>query len=87
MASLPSPSSLTLTSFKVALDLYPSIVEKVYKSKLKDAKKIDEALKRDRWRFEELPASIAAIKKGKPDKVRKVTSEDHLSKETVEKLV
>lgn len=87
MSSLPPPSSITPSVFKVALELYPSIAEKAYKSKLKDSKRVNEALERDRWRFEELPASIAAMKKGKPDKAGKPKSEAQMSKETVERLV
>lgn len=82
MSSLPSPSSITLSAFKAALELYPSIAEKVYRSKLKDSKRISEALERDRWRFEELPVSVAAMEKGKPNKAGA-----HMSKETVERLV
>ncbi|KEF56212.1 uncharacterized protein A1O9_07793 [Exophiala aquamarina CBS 119918] len=82
MSSLPLPSSTTLSAFKVALELYPSIAEKVYRSKLKDSKKINEALERDRWRFEELPLSVAEVKKGKPNK-----TEAYMSKKTVERLV
>jgi hypothetical protein len=87
MSSLPPPSSITSSAFKVALELYPSLAEKVYKSKLKDSRKFKEALERDLWRFEELPASIAAMKKGKPDKAGKPKSDARMSKETVERLV
>ncbi|OAP60932.1 ADA HAT complex component 1 [Fonsecaea erecta] len=59
--SLPPPSEISPSAFHEALKLYPSLVEKVYRSKLKnDAKKVADAVKRDRWRFEELPAAIAA---------------------------
>ncbi|EXJ58662.1 hypothetical protein A1O7_06090 [Cladophialophora yegresii CBS 114405] len=59
----PSPAALTASSFQKALALYPSLVEKVYKTKLKnDGKKVTEALERDRWRFDELPASVAQRK-------------------------
>ncbi|OAL32823.1 hypothetical protein AYO20_07780 [Fonsecaea nubica] len=58
---LPPPGTISLAAFREALGLYPSLVEKVYRSKLKnDDKKVTEALKRDRWRFEELPAAVAA---------------------------
>lgn len=87
MSSLPPPSSITPAGFKVALELYPSIAENVYKSKLKDSKKVKEALERDRWRFEELPVSIAAMKQGKPAKTGKPKREACMSKETVERLV
>ncbi|OQV01404.1 hypothetical protein CLAIMM_06771 [Cladophialophora immunda] len=59
--SLPPPTAISPTAFHEALQLYPSLVEKVYRSKLKnDDKKVADALKRDRWRFEELPAAVAA---------------------------
>jgi len=82
MSTLPPPASITLSSFKVALDFYPNIAERVYRSKLKDSKRVNEALERDRWRFEELPASISAMKKRKSNKAGV-----YMSKETVERLV
>ena len=64
----PTPPSLvdiTHSTFTTALNLYPSLVEKVYSSKLKgNVKKVAEALERDRWRFEELPSSVARQRKG-----------------------
>lgn len=87
MSSLPSPTSIGPIGFAAALELYPSLVEKVYKSKLKDAKKFNEALERDKWRFEELPLSICppnAETEGKAGKSQKQLS---LSKATVERLV
>ena len=63
LSSLPPPSILTLTTFRKALELYPPLVEKVYKAKLKnDSKKVSDALERDRWRFEELPHATAERK-------------------------
>ncbi|KAJ9607907.1 hypothetical protein H2200_007986 [Cladophialophora chaetospira] len=78
----PSSTTITRSTFDQALKLYPSLVEKVYASKLRnDAKKVTEALKRDRWRFEELPSLIAERRgKGKGDG-------EGLSKDEVERLV
>lgn len=87
MSSLPLPSQIDTSSFNVALELYPPLAEKVYKSKLKDVKKFGEALERDKWRFEELPLSIAASRAKKPDKAGKPQQKASLSKETVERLV
>ncbi|KIW85908.1 hypothetical protein Z517_01301 [Fonsecaea pedrosoi CBS 271.37] len=64
---LPTPSAIPLAAFREALRLYPSLVEKVYRSKLKnDNKKVTEALKRDRWRFHDLPAAVAAAAAAEP---------------------
>ncbi|KAH0844559.1 hypothetical protein FOPE_10030 [Fonsecaea pedrosoi] len=64
---LPTPSAIPLAPFREALRLYPSLVEKVYRSKLKnDNKKVTEALKRDRWRFDELPTAVAAAAAAEP---------------------
>ncbi|EXJ71657.1 uncharacterized protein A1O5_05465 [Cladophialophora psammophila CBS 110553] len=65
MSSLPlsllPPSAISPSAFHQALKLYPSLVEKVYRSKLKnDPKKVADALERDLWRFEVLPAAVAA---------------------------
>lgn len=87
MSSLPPPSAIDKFSFKIALELYPSVAEKVYKSKLKDVKKFGDALERDKWRFEELPLSVAASRAKKPDKAGKPQPNASLSKETVERLV
>lgn len=59
MPSPPPPQSFPTAAFNVALELYPSLVEKVYTSKLKNDKKVSDALERDKWRFEELPAAVA----------------------------
>ena len=69
--------------------MYPSLVEKAYKSKLKDPKKVVDALLRDRWRFDELPSSISEMKEGGEDHGRKNVNvkKGGLTKETVERLV
>ncbi|KAJ9498493.1 hypothetical protein LTR99_003343 [Exophiala xenobiotica] len=92
MSEIPPPSTITTETFQIALNCYPSIVEKVYKSKIKDAKKVSEAIERDRWRFEELPTTVAQVKspgstkvttgKGKID-----VRERGLTKEAIERLV
>ncbi|KIW67225.1 hypothetical protein PV04_06491 [Phialophora macrospora] len=98
--SSPPPAVLTPTSFQKALELYPSLVENVYKTKLKnDRNKVADALKRDRWRFEELPAAVSQKKanvgqaterdgkaNGKPKGGAGVAALG-LSKEEVERLV
>lgn len=38
--------------------LYPKVVEKHYASKIKDPKRVSEAIERDKWRYEELPRSL-----------------------------
>jgi hypothetical protein len=75
-------------------------VEKVYKTKLKnDRNKVAEALKRDIWRFEELPAAVsqkkadgdqAKVRDGKPNATPKEGAGGvalGLRKEEVERLV
>jgi hypothetical protein len=59
MASPPSPEDITLDQFNHYLSLYPNSIERHYSTKIKDEKKRVEALSRDRWRYEELPASLA----------------------------
>lgn len=86
MTPIPSPSAVSLSTFKHALDLYPSLIEKVYKSKLKDPKKVADALQRDKWRFEELPSMVTGIKISKARQSGDV-KEGGLTKEAVERLV
>lgn len=87
MSVLPAPSSITPSSFKIILELYPSILGKVYDAKLKDGKKRSEAIERDKWRFEELPANVAAARSQKSDKAIRDIKGQGLSKEAVERLV
>ena len=92
MPSTPPPQSLTTATVKVALELYPSLVEKVYTSKLKDPKKVADALQRDKWRFEELPATVAQLigsrqKEVKPGKASGDVKDGGLTKGAVERLV
>ena len=53
-----TPHTITIPQIKHCLSLYPKVVEKHYNAKIKDPKKASEALKRDTWRYEELPASL-----------------------------
>lgn len=90
MSSLPPPSTIPISAFNYALSLYPSLVENVYKSKLKDPKKVSDALKRDKWRFEDLPASLAQTKGVDPTSQPNTThdlKEGGLTKDAVERLV
>ncbi|KAK4935528.1 hypothetical protein LTR10_023439 [Elasticomyces elasticus] len=92
MPSAPPPQSFTIDAFKIALELYSSLVEKVYTSKLKDHKKVTDALQRDKWRFEDLPATVAEIigsgqKEAKDGKTGGDVKDGGLTKATVERLV
>ena len=86
MPTLPPPSTIGISTFQEALSLYPSLVERVYRSKLKDSKKVADALLRDRWRFDELPSSLKAHgedhENGNDD-----LNEGGLTKAAVERLV
>jgi hypothetical protein len=76
----PSPSTISPTTFRAALALYPALVDRVYAAKLKgDGKKVAEARERDQWRFETLPEDVRARAEGK-GKLR-------LTKAEVERLV
>ncbi|KIW18773.1 hypothetical protein PV08_03062 [Exophiala spinifera] len=77
MVSVPGPSAITSTAVQTALELYPSLVDNVYNSKMKDPKKVKAALERETWRFEELPQELGHQKARKGG----------LSKEQVERLV
>jgi hypothetical protein len=87
MPIIPSPAGLTLSTINSALELYPSLVEKVYKAKLKDPKKVADALKRDEWRFEDLPSLVAEARVWKGSKGSADIKEGGLTKEAVERLV
>jgi hypothetical protein len=87
MASPPSPFKITSSAFSHALGLYPQIIGKVYQGKLKDTKKVQEALTRDIWRYEELPATVAAMRQGKASEKNGDIEDGGLSKLAVERLV
>ncbi|EXJ85026.1 hypothetical protein A1O3_05701 [Capronia epimyces CBS 606.96] len=92
MASLPSPASLSADAVQQALNLYPALVEKAYRGKLKDSKKVADALERDQWRYEDLPAAIASMKPGGENEAKQPSSHADivhgaLTKNAVERLV
>jgi hypothetical protein len=66
MASPPSPEDITFDRLNHYVSLYPKAIEQHYRTKIKDEKKRVEALSRDRWRYEELPAILAG-KGSKPE--------------------
>jgi hypothetical protein len=83
---------LTTAAFNVALEQYLSLVEKVYTSKLKDNKKVSDAFQRDKWRFEELPGTVAQAigigqKEARQGKASGDVKDGGLTKEAVERLV
>ena len=53
-----TPATITIAQIKHCLSLYPKVIEKHYKSKIKDHKKVPEALARDKWRYDELSPSL-----------------------------
>ncbi|KIX04645.1 uncharacterized protein Z518_05515 [Rhinocladiella mackenziei CBS 650.93] len=72
--------------------MYPSLVEKVYRSKIKDPKKVKDALQRDQWRFDELPTAVAEMKsrgiiEAKGSKSNVDVKGGGLTKEAIERLV
>jgi hypothetical protein len=72
----PPAASITKESFAKILNLYPSLIRRVYASKLKNNEaKVKEAADRDDWRYEELPKVLRERKKG------------HLTKDEIERLV
>jgi len=52
------PNSINTSVIAHCVSLYSSVVDKVYRSKIKDDKKFKTALDNDRWRFEELPRTV-----------------------------
>jgi hypothetical protein len=94
MPPVLTPSTISSATFQQALSLYPSLVEKVYKSKIKDPKRVRDALSRDKWRFDELPSELARLKAGeggvdeaKASKTNSDLQGGGLTKEAVERLV
>lgn len=88
MSALTTPSNISLPGFRTTLELYPLLVEKVYKSKSKDDSKATEAIRRDKWRFEELPATLAALKNAKKTAFKAPDVDDGgLTKDALERLV
>lgn len=87
MSSIPSPSEISRASFQAALALYPTVVEQLYATKVKDPKKVAEAVQRDKWRFEDLPSQIAAFQNGQTTPVTKDVTGGGLTKDALERLV
>ena len=55
---IPSPATITHEQIKSCLSVYKDVVKKHYETKIKDPKKAAAAIKRDAWRYEELPSSV-----------------------------
>ena len=53
-----SASEITKAQLEHCVSLYPDVARKAYGVRNKDSKKGDEAIKRDKWRYEELPVEI-----------------------------
>jgi hypothetical protein len=85
----PSPSSITATQLNRILSLYPSTLEAVYKrnSRLKDPKKLAQAIKDDTWRYEELPRIVAGRRGEKQGDSADGSKGAWLEKAELEKLV
>jgi hypothetical protein len=62
----PSPTSITHAQFTHLHSLYPTVVKRVYEAKLKDAKKLAQALEDEVWRYEGLVKLVEA-RRGKDD--------------------
>ena len=65
--SPPSPTSTTHTQFNHLLSLYASVLKRVYEGKIKDGKKLAQALDDEAWRYEGLVKQVKG-RKGKDDK-------------------
>ena len=74
-----TPLTITIPQLQHCLTLYPKIIQKHYASKMKDSKKVNEAVKRDKWRYDELPPTLGyPAKKG---------METHMTLEQLGRLV
>ena len=78
--SIPDPTAITFNTFEKFFSLYEEIVQAVYQSKIKDSRKLTQALDDDTWRYIGLSQKL---KKHKSDS-GKIAS---LSKEELERLV
>ena len=63
--SLPSPTSIVHAQFAHLRSLYPIIVKRVYEGKIKDSKKLSQALEDDAWRYEGLVKVLEGRRKSK----------------------
>lgn len=92
---VPTFDSITEAQYATVLAQYQHIVETVYKqkSKLKDPKKLSDALKDDVWRYEELPKLVksreTATAPGMKDGNKKILGcqGGYLEKKDLERLV
>jgi hypothetical protein len=73
----PSPSTITASAFAHLLNSYPKLQTMVYKSKVKDSKKLVVAQQNHDWRYNELPALINK---------RRMSSPTHLEKDEIVRL-
>ena len=63
--SLPSSTSIVHAQFTHLRSLYPTIVKRVYEGKIKDGKKLGQALEDDAWRYEGLVKVLEGRRKSK----------------------
>ena len=62
-----TPRTITIAQINHCVSLYSKVIQKHYASKIKDPKKVSEAVQRDNWRYEELPRSLRVKdEQGKP---------------------
>jgi hypothetical protein len=62
VAQMVNVDHITYQQAKACLAVYPELIECHYKARIKDSKKVTEAIKRDKWRYEELPQSVKGNK-------------------------
>lgn len=55
---MPSVSSITAEELKLAIQLYPKVIQRSYERRIKTEKKQVEAVQRDEWRYEKLPNEV-----------------------------
>ncbi|KIV88839.1 hypothetical protein PV10_08477 [Exophiala mesophila] len=87
MSSIPSTAEISRASFQAVLALYPAFAKQAYGVRLKDPKKVAEAVQRDKWRFEDLPSQIAAARNGETTLAMKDIKAGGLTKDALERLV
>ena len=73
------PAQTSLGLFHRLLRAYEEVVKAVYGKKIKDGKRLEQALKDDVWRYEELPTQLGGD--------RLVEASNNLDKAQVERLV
>ena len=55
----PDDPALTLKVFHHLLFLYNQVIEAVYRARIKETKRLEEALEDDQWRYHELPMTLS----------------------------